>query len=123
VLYAIGLDLLWVAIDATTGEEKWRSTANGRASYSQIGLYKNDEYFVVTDMAAYRDEHPRTRNTLTLCRGNDILWEIDIPAHTRVEMHDGYALMIGRKTGRIEQKVRIPEKFVDPIGKVGIDAR
>jgi hypothetical protein len=123
ILYAIGLDLLWVAIDANRGEEKWRGTANGKATYSQIALYDNDKYLVVTNMDEYRRESPRTRDILTLCRGNDILWEIDIPPNTRMHVRDRYVLMIRPKTGSIEQKTRIPREFGNPIGKVSIEAQ
>jgi len=86
-IYVLGYDLLWAAIDSLNGQEKWRGTANGRATYSQIKRYRRDMYLVVTDMAAYRDSlHLSINDQVTLCKGNAILWNSEIPAMAKIEV-------------------------------------
>ena len=102
-IYVIGADLLWAAIDFTTGKEEWRGTANGSAEYSQITLYRKDKYLVKVNMENYRLKHsdPKIKDKLMLCRGNDILWETEIPAkvHIKVQGRRVYALI--RRKNRI----------------------
>lgn len=124
-IYAIGFDLIWVALDSTTGKEIWRGTANGRAVYSQIGLYKGDVYFVVTDMKGYRDSlaDRRMQDHLSICKGNSILWEGDIPVGSRIEIKGNNVVAVLKRKGRILRKlIAVPDKFGAPIGKVSMIA-
>jgi hypothetical protein len=120
-IYVIGLDLLWAALDSATGKEKWRGTANGRAVYSQIELYKGDMYLVVTDMEGYRESlsDKTIEDNLTLCRGNTILWDTHIPASAKIKVQGNkvYALF-RRKKQTIVREIAIPRSFGKPIGKV-----
>lgn len=85
-VYVIGTDLLWAAIDPTTGKEKWRVTTNGRALFSQIKLYRRNMYLVVIDMGGYRDSlrDQKIEDRLSLCKGNVVLWETHIPPDSRI---------------------------------------
>jgi hypothetical protein len=124
-IYVIGFDLIWAALDAATGKEKWRGTANGRAVYTQLRLYKDDLYLVVTDMEGYRvNLSDRTiQDNLTLCRGNDILWETSIPAGTRIKVQNGRVFaLVRRKNRMVRREIVIPHKLGAPIGKVSVQA-
>lgn len=120
-VYAIGFDLIWIALDATTGKLKWRSTANGRAVYSQIGWYKHDLYYVVTSMEGYRDSlsDSTLKDRLSLCRGNSILWETGIPPGSRIEIQGSKVIaVLKRKRRSLRNLVMVPHRFGAPIGKV-----
>jgi outer membrane protein assembly factor BamB len=121
-IYVIGYDLLWAALDSATGEVKWQGTANGRAVYSQIELYRGDMYLVVTDMEGYRaNAYPGEviKDKLTLCRGNSILWETEIPAGARVQVRGDKVFVVTKRKNRIvRREVAIPRHFDKPIGKV-----
>ncbi len=122
-IYIIGYDLLWVAIDSKTGRLKWRGTANGRATFSQIKLYRRNMYLVVTDMSGYRDSFRGTtiEDQLTLCSGNSILWESDIPAGAELQVrNDQIFLVVRRKHRVIRQVVRVPDRFEKPIARIGL---
>lgn len=120
-IYVIGFDLLWAAFDSATGKQRWRGTANGRAVYTQIKLYKNDMYLVVTDMEGYRQNlsDRDLADYLTLCKGNAILWEINIPAGSRIEVRGGKVFgLIRRKRHIVRTEIMIPRSLGKPIGKV-----
>ena len=123
IVYVIGFDLIWAALDSATGKEKWRGTSNGRAVYSQIELYKKDRYFVVTSMEGYRDSlSDRTiPDELTLCRGNAILWETDIPKGTKIEVRGNKVFGVIRRKNQIRRReIIVPRNLGKPIGKVSI---
>jgi hypothetical protein len=120
-IYVIGYDLLWAAIDSVTGQEKWRGTANGRALYSQLKLYKNGTYLVVTNMEGYRESlsDRSIEDNLRLCRGNAILWETHIPAGAKIQVKGGKVFMLIRRNRHtLRQQVSIPDHFGNPIGKI-----
>jgi len=126
IIYAIGFDLVWVALDSKTGKQKWKGTACGRAVYSQIGIYKRDVYFVVTDMEGYRESlnDKRIKDGLSLCKGNSILWETKIPAGNRIEVKANRVVAVQRRRGRTLRKlIAIPERFGAPIGRVSVLAK
>jgi outer membrane protein assembly factor BamB len=82
-IYVIALDMIWVALDAATGKEKWNLNGNiGRTVNSQIKAYKDNLYLVVVDMGGYRnspsDDSPKDK--LSLCKGKEIIWTKDFPA-------------------------------------------
>jgi hypothetical protein len=112
-------------LDSASGKEIWRGTANGRAVYSQIGLYKGDQYFVVTDMAGYRHgpSDRRIKDHLSICSGNSILWEGDIPAGSKIEIKGNRIFAVKRRSGRILRTlIAVPDKLEAPIGKVSVTA-
>lgn len=120
-IYVVGGDLMWVAIDSETGHQKWRGTANGRAVFSQIKLYRRNMYLVVTDMEGYRDSlNDKTiEDGLSLCRGNSILWKSHIPTGARIQVRkDQVFIIIRRKNGIVRRAVRVPRHFGKPIGRV-----
>jgi hypothetical protein len=120
-IYAIAYDLIWVALDSMTGKVLWRRTACGRSVYSQIGLYKHDMYFVVTNMEGYRDSlsDRGIKDHLSICRGNSILWDADIPVGSRIEIKGNELVTVRKRTGRLLRKaIAVPDKFGAPIGKV-----
>jgi hypothetical protein len=120
-IYVVGGDLMWVAIDARTGQPIWNTTTNGRASYWQIGLYKKDMYFVATNMSGYRDSlrDKAIEDDFTLCRGNDVLWETHIPANSRIKVLDNRVFVVFKQGRRIVRwPLRIPSHFGKPIRHV-----
>lgn len=125
IIYAIAQDLTWVALDSKTGEKLWQGTANGSASYSQIKLYKEDMYLVVVDMTGYRIKVPYDANIkdqLTLAKGNSIFWATEIPAGAKIQIRKGNVYAVFKQKGKtIFQRIKIPNHFDKPIGKV--DAR
>jgi outer membrane protein assembly factor BamB len=81
-IYVIALDMIWVALDADTGKEKWnRNGVVGRTGASQIKAYKDDMYLVVEDMSGIRNgpSDDSIKNELLLCKGREILWKKDFP--------------------------------------------
>jgi hypothetical protein len=120
-IYAIGGDLIWVALDSMTGKVMWRGIACGRDAYSQIGLYKGDVYFVVSDMEGYRDSisDGEIKDHLWICRGNSILWEADIPVRSRIEIEGNKFVAVRKRSGRILKKlIAVQHKFGTPMGKI-----
>lgn len=125
-IYVIGDDLLWVALDSATGKEKWRGSANGRASYTQIKLYQKDMYLVVTYMMAYRENggDKTLQDQLTLCRGNDILWNTYIPPDATIRVQGANVWAINKRKNRtIKRKIVIPRHLGRSIGKVSPEDR
>jgi len=122
VLYVIAFDLTWVALDSATGKEKWRQdTANGRAAYSQIELYKGNMYLVVTDMTGYR--HMLADNTMedsvTLCRGNSVLWGTQIPARARILVKGSKVYWLAKHKGlTLRREILIPRRVGKPLRKI-----
>lgn len=120
-IYVVGPDLLWAAVDARTGKEKWRSTANGRAAFGQIKLYRKDMYLVVTDMWGYRDSlrDPTINDTLSLCRNNAVLWETEIPARTKLHVFGNRVFVTYKRHGRnVRQRILIPGALSKPLGRI-----
>lgn len=120
-IYVIGYDLLWAAIDSATGHEKWRGTADGRALFSQIKLYRRNMYLVVTDMRGYRDSltDATIEDQLSLCKGNSILWQSPIPAGAEIQVrNDRLFIVVRRRNGVLRRAVRVPHHFSNPIGRV-----
>ena len=121
-IYVIGYDLLWAALDSATGKVKWHGTAGGRSVYSQIKLYREDTYLVVTDMQGYK-AYPseEIEDHLTLCRGNAILWETRIPARARIEVRGGQVFTrIKRRGSFVRRVVKVPRQFGEPVGRVSV---
>jgi hypothetical protein len=50
----VGIDLLFVRLDAATGELKWKADTLGRAGFTDIAAYGNG-YLVHVDMSGYRE--------------------------------------------------------------------
>jgi hypothetical protein len=120
-IYVVGYDLVWVAIDANTGQEKWKSGGNGRGVYSQIKLYGKDMYAVVTNMSGYRDSlgDKTIEDYLSLCKGNDVMWQSSIPANSRIRVSGSKVFVVFRQRNRIVKwPLRIPASFRQPIGRV-----
>jgi hypothetical protein len=120
-IYVIGSDLLWAAINSSTGKEKWRGTMNGRALFSQIRLYRRTTYLVVTNMGGYRDSlrDKEIEDRLSLCRGNAVLWETHIPSDSKiVVMGNRVFIVYGRRKQMVRLPITIPRTFGKPIGKV-----
>lgn len=124
IIYAVAYDLTWVALHSKTGEKLWQGTANGRAVYSQIELYKNDMYFVVTDMSGYRENNypgDETNDNLTLCKGNSILWDTEIPAGARIRVQNSEVYVVFKqKKKTVMQRIKIPRSFDTPLGKIDV---
>ncbi|HEY1210536.1 MAG TPA: PQQ-binding-like beta-propeller repeat protein [Terracidiphilus sp.] len=51
----VGYDLLFVRLDAATGEEKWRAKTVGGATFINVAAYGRG-FLVVVDMTAYREK-------------------------------------------------------------------
>jgi hypothetical protein len=124
-IYVVGQDLLWAAIDSASGREKWVGTANGRASYSQIRLYRGNMYLVVTDMSGYRESlrDRKIKDELSLCQRNAVLWETHIPANARIAV-SGAKVLITYKHQRhfIRRLIIIPRHFGKPIARISVFA-
>lgn len=122
ILYVIGYDLIWAAIDSKTGKKLWHGTANGRATYSQIELFKDDMYLVVTDMSGYRENEtlsPITKDNLTLCKGNGIIWSTDIPIGSKIQVRGGEVFAVFRRKKRtVAQKIKMPNRFDKFLGTI-----
>ena len=113
-IYAIGESLLWVALDAETGAEKWRTTACGRADYSQIKSYPNDRYLLLVDMSRYRDPSfpsPGINDHLFLCKGTEVLQEMAFPPSARLEVWGERILAVTHKETGVEiTEILLPER-------------
>jgi outer membrane protein assembly factor BamB len=97
-LYLIATDLTHVALDARTGREKWHSTACGRALYTQIEKYTDDQYLVLVDMSGYEGA---TANLLEAYnRDNECLWSIDFPRGASLSVRAGKIYAVARRGGR-----------------------
>ncbi len=51
----VGYDLLFVRLDAKTGEEKWRATTVGGATFVNVAAYGRG-FLVLVDMTEYREK-------------------------------------------------------------------
>lgn len=102
-IYVIALDLIWVALDAGTGELKCRKNSNGRATYSQIKPYRDDQYLVVTNVEGYREAHAMDEpDRLVLCKGRKEIWTKDFPANATLQVWGDRILAITSEKGRAE---------------------
>ena len=120
-IYVVGMDLLWVAIDSSTGKEKWGSTACGRATFARIRRYKRDMYLVLIDMRMYRENlnDPTIQDTLDVCRGNSILQQVKFPAGARLKVRGKRVFAVIRRRGRTTtREVAIHQGVGSPVGKV-----
>jgi outer membrane protein assembly factor BamB len=52
----VGSDILFVRLDATTGEEKWRATTVGAAEFIHVAAYGKG-FLIVVDMSGYREKY------------------------------------------------------------------
>jgi hypothetical protein len=122
ILYVIAYDLTFVALDSKNGEKLWQGTANGRAVYSQIELYKDDMYLVVTDMTGYRENDSSdlvTKDDLTLYKGNGVLWNTEIPVGAKIRVQKGEVFAtFKRKKQTVVQKIKIPSRFDKFLGTI-----
>ena len=121
MIYVVGYDMLWAAVDSRTGERRWSSTANGRGAFTQIKPYHKDMYFVITDMWGYRDSlgDPTIKDTLSLCRNNAVLWDIDIPAQTKLHVLGNNVILTYKRHGLIvRQRIPVPRAFGKPISRI-----
>jgi hypothetical protein len=103
-IYVIALDLVWVALDAVTGQLKWRRDSNGTASYTQIKPYRDDQYLVVINMEGYREAHSPVLNEpdkLVLCKAEGD-WTKDFPANATLQVWGDRILAITSEKGRAE---------------------
>jgi hypothetical protein len=102
-IYAIGLDLYWLALDVETGEVKWRSTAVGSATYAQIEPYRDDHYLLVVNMENYREGLTSdTQDTLYLCKGTEVVGEADFPPNARLQVWGDRILALSQIKDRME---------------------
>ena len=124
-IYVVGWDMLWAAFDSRTGKQKWHTTAVGRGAFTQIKSYRKDMYFVVTDMWGYRDNlrDPTIKDTLSLCRKNAVLWDIEIPAHTKLHVFGDKVFLTYKRHGRlVRNRVHVPRRLPKPLGKISVHA-
>jgi hypothetical protein len=120
-VYLVGYDMLWAAVDSETGKLKWQSTANGRAAFTQIKPYRKDMYLVVTSMWGYRDslKDPTIKDTLSLCKGNAVLWEADIPAETSLEVRGNKVSLRYKRHGHVVRtRIGLPRRFGKSLGRI-----
>jgi outer membrane protein assembly factor BamB len=110
LIYALALDLNWVALDVKTGDVKWNNGGNGKAVYSQLKAYKDDTYLVVVNMAGYDDKysvcaegetltkktncHRTIPDSLYLSRGKEIIWEKKFPADAQLKVWNNKILAV-----------------------------
>ncbi|MEP6902234.1 MAG: hypothetical protein ABJA66_10820 [Actinomycetota bacterium] len=123
IIYAIGFDITWVALNSKNGEKLWQGTANGKAVYSQIELYKKDMYLVITNMTSYRENDSvfgiTTKDNISLCKGNSILWTTEIPANAEIKVKNGKVFTFYKQKKQIViKRIKIPRHLEKPIGKV-----
>lgn len=116
-LYVIAFDLIFVSLDSESGIQRWSGTACGRALYSQIESYRNDMYFVVTDMSGYRDDFSsgvssETKDMLTLFNGNQMLWNTEIPIGAKLRIRNGRVFIAFKRNGRsVVRELKPPTHF------------
>lgn len=82
---------------------------------------KRHMYLVVTDMEGYRDSlsDRGIKDHLSICSGNSILWEAEIPVRSRIEIEGNKLVAVQKRKGRILRNlIPVPHKFTVPIGKV-----
>lgn len=121
ILYVIGYDLIWAALDFKNGKKLWQGTASGKAVYSQIELYKDDMYFVVTDMIGYRENRSNilTKDKLTFCKGNGILWSTEIPISSKIKVRRGEVFAVyKRKKRTVVKKIKISNRIDNFVGTI-----
>jgi len=95
--------------------------ANAAGLYSQIKPYRKDMYIVVTNMSGYRDSlsDPTLKGYLSLCKGNDVMWQSSIPANSRISVSGNKVFVVFRQRNRIVKwPLRIPARFRQPFGRV-----
>ncbi len=86
-IYVVGLDFMWLALDAETGLMTWNhSDCCSKAMYTQMKAYKDDQYLVVVDYSGYRDLPLNIKDAVVLCRGKEIIASSDFPTGARLEV-------------------------------------
>jgi hypothetical protein len=115
IVYLVGLDLTWVALDSSNAEVKWSRgfMFMGSVVYSQIKLYKDDMYFVVWDMRGYWEKSGKIENNmLELCKGDLSLWSTEIPALSTIHVENGKVFYTYKRHSQIvKHAVSIPKTF------------
>jgi len=120
-IYVVGADMLWAAVDSETGKQKWYSTVNGRGAFTQIKLYRKDMYLVVTDMWGYRDNlhDPAIKDSLSLCKRNAVLWDIEIPARTKLHVFGDTIFLTYKRHGHtVRRRISVPSALGKPISRI-----
>jgi outer membrane protein assembly factor BamB len=103
-IYVIAYDLIWVALDARTGELKWRKDSNGRSGYTQIMAYRDDQYLVVVNEGGYRESLSDSTipDGLLLCKGGDVIWSKEFPPDAKLQVWGDRILAVTSANGRAE---------------------
>ena len=120
-IHVIGRDLMWIALDGKTGEEKWRREGNGSGFYSQIKRYRSAMYLVITNVQDYREmlRDPSFADRLSLCSGDDLMWESEVPSNSRIVVRGKSVFAVFKRHGRrVTWRVNVPTHLSQPIGKV-----
>jgi hypothetical protein len=120
-IYVVAADLIWVAIDSKTGQQKWNASANSKAGFTQIRRYRDDMYFVVTSMESYENGPGRRMiwDGLDLCRRDTILWTTDIPPGAEIKVSGNKVFAVYKQNRRVVRRpIVIPRHFGKPIAKV-----
>ena len=100
-LVVVGYDLLLLGLDPITGELRWQSMSNGRASYIQTASVGTDMYAVLVDMSGYESCFPGSVGTppvghgecvrqyedfIQLYNKDGMLREWEVPAMSRINV-------------------------------------
>ena len=99
-------DLVFVRLDATTGQVKWTAPSTGRGAFRAVSSYENG-FLIVVDMSGYRNSlSPKLPDRLEYWGDSDKdSWGIDFPQNAEL-LVDGetiYALSRGRGELRLKE--------------------
>src|SRR5579864_8071402 len=99
-------DLVFVRLDATTGEVKWTAPSVGRAAFRGVSAYENG-FLIVVDMSGYRNKlSPKVSDRLEYWGDSDKdFWYIDFPQRAEL-LVDGkklYALFRDQDELRLKE--------------------
>lgn len=104
-LVVIACDMIFAGLDVADGSVKWKKGANGRANYSQIGIFRDDVYFIVVDLSEYRFGFREFGNSIFadyvgLYAGDSCFWSTKIPADSVVDVSQGRMYVTYFKNGK-----------------------
>jgi outer membrane protein assembly factor BamB len=99
-LVVIACDMIFAGLDAANGSVKWEQGANGSANYLQIGIFRDDVYFIVTGYEFYRLNGSPSLDHVGLYHDRECFWSTSIPADSVVDVSHGRMFVTYFKNGK-----------------------
>jgi uncharacterized protein YlzI (FlbEa/FlbD family) len=108
-IYGITSDLGHFSINAQTGEVDYfgRGVGGSHSYYTDIKLYKGNQYLVVESMQYYRDGNlcypkcPMSNDNLYAWEGKRLLWQVEFPPKADLQVWGDKILAINKNSSSV----------------------